>query len=34
MTVAHISTVAFVGIDAREVDVQVHMAEGNDKAET
>ena len=31
MTVAHISTVAFVGIDAREVDVQVHMAEGNDK---
>ncbi len=27
MTVAHISTVAFVGIEAREVDVQVHMAE-------
>ncbi|NOT41634.1 MAG: YifB family Mg chelatase-like AAA ATPase [Alphaproteobacteria bacterium] len=26
MTVAHISTVAFVGIEAREVDVQVHMA--------
>jgi magnesium chelatase family protein len=32
MTVAHISTVAFVGIEAREVDVQVHMADGgNDK---
>jgi magnesium chelatase family protein len=31
MTVAHISTVAFVGIEAREVDVQVHMAEGHDK---
>ncbi|MCE9523159.1 MAG: YifB family Mg chelatase-like AAA ATPase [Alphaproteobacteria bacterium] len=31
MTVAHISTVAFVGIEAREVDVQVHMSEGNDK---
>ncbi len=27
MTVAHVFTVAFVGIDAREVDVQVHMAE-------
>ncbi len=27
MTVAHISTVAFVGIEAREVDVQVHMAD-------
>lgn len=27
MTVAHICTVAFVGIEAREVDVQVHMAE-------
>jgi len=28
MTVAHIYTVAFQGIDAREVDVQVHIAEG------
>ena len=27
MTVAHIATVAFVGIDAREVDVQVHMSD-------
>jgi len=27
MTVAHVTTVAFVGIDAREVDVQVHMAD-------
>jgi magnesium chelatase family protein len=27
MTVAHVSTVAFVGIEAREVDVQVHMAD-------
>jgi magnesium chelatase family protein len=27
VTVAHISTVAFVGIEAREVDVQVHMAD-------
>lgn len=26
MTVAHVSTVTFVGIEAREVDVQVHMA--------
>ena len=25
MSVAHIYTVAFVGIEAREVDVQVHM---------
>ena len=31
MTVAHISTVAFVGIEAREVDVQVHMAEAGAK---
>lgn len=31
MSVAHISTVAFVGIEAREVDVQVHMGDGNDK---
>ena len=29
MTVAHISTVAFLGIEAREVDVQVHMAEAS-----
>ena len=28
MTVAHIYTVAFQGIDAREVDVQVHIGEG------
>lgn len=28
MTVAHIYTVAFQGIEAREVDVQVHIAEG------
>ena len=27
MTVAHVSTVAFVGIEAREIDVQVHMAD-------
>lgn len=27
MTVAHVYTVAFVGIEAREVDVQVHMAD-------
>jgi len=26
--VAHISTVAFIGIDARHVDVQVQMASG------
>ncbi len=26
--VAHVSTVAFHGIEAREVDVQVHMASG------
>ena len=29
MTVAHISTVAFLGIEAREVDVQVHMADAS-----
>src|ERR1700749_1753184 len=29
MTVAHIYTVAFEGIEAREVDVQVHIGEGN-----
>ena len=29
MTVAHVFTVAFVGIEAREVDVQVHMAESS-----
>src|SRR5258707_14044706 len=28
MTVAHIYTVAFQGIEAREVDVQVHIGEG------
>src|SRR5437660_12815795 len=28
MTVAHVYTVAFEGIEAREVDVQVHIAEG------
>ena len=28
MTVAHVFTVAFAGIEARTVDVQVHMAEG------
>ena len=28
MVVAHVSTVAFHGIEAREVDVQVHMASG------
>jgi magnesium chelatase family protein len=28
MTVAHVYTVAFVGIEAREVDVQVHIGEG------
>src|SRR3974390_2332057 len=28
MSVAHIFTVAFQGIEAREVDVQVHVAEG------
>src|SRR5690348_14776443 len=28
MTVAHIYTVAFEGIEAREVDVQVHIGEG------
>jgi magnesium chelatase family protein len=31
MTVAHISTVAFVGIEARDVDVQVHMSEAGSK---
>ncbi len=31
MTVAHISTVAFVGIEARDVDVQVHMSEAGGK---
>ena len=31
MTVAHISTVAFAGIEAREVDVQVHMSESGNK---
>lgn len=29
MTVAHVATVAFVGIEAREVDVQVHMSESS-----
>jgi magnesium chelatase family protein len=29
MTIAHIYTVAFQGIEAREVDVQVHIGEGN-----
>src|SRR5258705_12408285 len=28
MTVSHIYTVAFQGIEAREVDVQVHIGEG------
>src|SRR6201996_6843457 len=28
MTVAHIYTVAFQGIEAREVDVQVHIGDG------
>jgi magnesium chelatase family protein len=28
MSVAHVYTVAFLGIEAREVDVQVHIAEG------
>src|ERR1700753_4111224 len=28
MTVAHVYTVAFQGIDAREVDVQVHIGDG------
>jgi magnesium chelatase family protein len=28
MTVAHVYTVTFEGIEAREVDVQVHIAEG------
>jgi len=28
MTVAHVFTVAFQGIEAREVDVQVHVGEG------
>ncbi len=31
MTVAHVFTVAFAGIEAREVDVQVHMSEGQGK---
>ncbi len=31
MTVAHVSTVAFVGIEAREVDVQVHMSDTGNK---
>ncbi len=26
--VAHVSTVAFLGVEARAVDVQVHMASG------
>ena len=34
MTVAHVSTVAFVGIEAREVDVQVHMAEATGENKT
>jgi magnesium chelatase family protein len=29
VTVAHIATVAFVGIEAREVDVQVHMSDAS-----
>jgi magnesium chelatase family protein len=29
MAIAHIYTVAFQGIEAREVDVQVHIARGN-----
>src|SRR4029079_13751827 len=29
MTVAHIYTVSFQGIEAREVDVQVHIGEGS-----
>ena len=29
MTIAHVYTVAFQGIEAREVDVQVHLARGN-----
>ena len=29
MTVSHIATVAFVGIEAREVDVQVHMSDAS-----
>jgi magnesium chelatase family protein len=29
MTIAHVYTVAFQGIEAREVDVQVHIARGN-----
>src|SRR5664279_4791513 len=29
MTVAHVYTVAFQGIEAREVDVQVHIGEGS-----
>ena len=28
MTLAHLYTVAFEGMDAREVDVQVHIAPG------
>jgi magnesium chelatase family protein len=28
MTVAHVYTVAFQGIEAREVDVQVHIGDG------
>jgi len=28
MTVAHVYTVAFQGIEAREVNMQVHIAEG------
>jgi magnesium chelatase family protein len=31
MTVAHIQTVAFVGIEARDVDVQVHMSDAGNK---
>lgn len=28
MTVAHVYTVAFQGIEPREVDVQIHIGEG------
>lgn len=31
MTVAHVATVAFVGIEARDVDVQVHIADAGTK---
>ena len=33
MSIAHIYTVAFEGIEAREVDVQVHMADGGARPE-